>query len=177
MRIELASLENGKGAFAHTYAPGELVLADERVSVIEPPVISGNIRQKGNRVHVGGKVAVRVQAECDRCLKLVELPVDSHFKLEYVTAEDYRAQQVVELTEQDLDLSVFDGEAIDIDELVTEEILLAVPDHVLCSEVCKGICASCGVNRNSTNCGCESREVDPRWAGLKRLTNSKTDSK
>jgi uncharacterized protein len=173
MRIELASLENGKGTFAHTYALDELKLADDRVTLQEPSAVSGNIRQAGGRVHVSGQVKGRAQAECDRCLKLVELPIDSHFKLEYVTAEDYRAQQVVELTEEDLDLSVFDGVAIDIDELVTEEVLLAVPDQVLCCEGCKGMCAVCGVNKNSVNCQCEATEIDPRWAELKKLMSSK----
>ena len=172
MRIELASLEGGKGSFAHTYAPAGLSLEDERVRLVEAPTVSGAIRQKGNRFHVNGAVTARLQVECDRCLKLVELPVDSHFKLEYVTAEEYRAQQAVELTEKDLDLSVFDGEALDIDELVKEELLLAVPDHVLCSESCKGMCAVCGANKNTTECGCETRAVDPRWAGLKKLVNS-----
>jgi uncharacterized protein len=100
------------------------------------------------------------------------LPIDSTFKLEYVTAEDYQAQQVIELTEDDLDLSLFDGEAIDIDELVTEELMLAIPDHVLCNENCKGMCPVCGVDRNSIRCECETHEVDPRWAGLKKLVNS-----
>ena len=152
MRIELASLESGKGVFAHKYAPDELALEDERVKLIEPAEVSGKVRQRGNRAHVSGRVTARVQAECDRCLKLVELPIDSHFKLEYVTAADYLAQQAVELTEEDLDLSVFDGEAIDFDELVTEELLLAVPQHVLCKENCEGICPGCGVDRNSVDC-------------------------
>ncbi|MGH9931534.1 MAG: YceD family protein [Pyrinomonadaceae bacterium] len=173
MRIELASLEGGKGAFARVYEPGDLVLEEDRVSLLEAPAVSGGIRQKGRRVHVSGSITARVQVECDRCLKLIELPIDSRFELEYVTAEDYQAQQAFELTEEDLDLSVFDGAAIDIDELVTEELLLAVPDHVLCSESCKGMCAVCGVNRNSTECACEAQEVDPRWAGLKELVNGK----
>src|SRR5688572_16079657 len=111
MRIELASLESGKGAFAHSYAPGELELEDERVRLVSPPKVSGQIRQAG-RVHVSGRVEARVQVECDRCLKPVDIPVDSRFKLEYVTAEDYQTQQAVELTEKDMDLSVFDGESI-----------------------------------------------------------------
>jgi DUF177 domain-containing protein len=173
MRIELAGLESGRGAFAHAYAPGEIVLEDERLRLIDPPTVSGQLRQEGRRVHVSGQLAARVQVECDRCLKPVEIPVDSRFKLEYVTAEDYEAQQAVELTQEDLDLSVFDGEVIDIDELVTEEILLAVPDHVLCNDDCKGICPVCGADRNSVDCGCRTAEVDPRWAGLKKLVNSK----
>ncbi len=49
MRIELASLEGGKGTFAHTYAPDELVLEDDRVRLLVPPAVSGNIRRKERR--------------------------------------------------------------------------------------------------------------------------------
>lgn len=171
MRIELAGLEGGKATFAHAYAPGDVVLEDDRLRLLVAPTVSGETRQKGRRVHVSGRLTARVQVECDRCLKLVELPVDSEFKLEYVTAEDYQAQQAVELTEEDLDLSVFDGDVIEIDELVTEELLLAVPDQMLCNENCKGICAMCGADRNSTDCECETKQIDPRWAGLKELVN------
>jgi uncharacterized protein len=173
MRIELAGLEEGKGAFAHDYAVGEVVLEDNRLRLLVPPTVSGQIRREGRRAHVSGRVTAQVQVECDRCLKLVELPVDSAFKLEYVTPEDYQAQQAAELAEDDLDLSVFDGEVLDIDELVTEEILLAVPDHVLCNESCKGICEQCGADRNTTACDCETQQVDPRWAGLEQLVNRK----
>jgi uncharacterized protein len=173
MRIELAGLERGKGEFAYAYAPGELVLEDDRVQLLVAPTVSANIRQKDRWVKVSGRVAARVRLECDRCLKAVELPVDSRFTLEYVTAEEYQAQQADELSEADLDLSIFDGEVIDIDELVTEELLLAVPDHVLCDDNCKGICPGCGVDRNSVGCECQTADVDPRWAGLKELVNGK----
>jgi uncharacterized protein len=171
MRIELVSLEGGKGTFAHTYAPDELVLEDDRVRLLVPPAVSGNIRQKERGVDARGRLTARMLVECDRCLKPVELPVDSKFKLEYVTVEEYRAQQAVELTEEDLDLSVFDGEAIDLDGLVTEELLLAVPDHLLCNENCKGICPVCGKDRNAVDCNCQTKEIDPRWAGLEKLVN------
>ena len=134
MRIELAALENGKGHFSHSYATEELVVDDERVRLLDPPAVSGKVRQTGRRARVEGRLSSRLKLECDRCLKPVELPVDSVFDVEYVTPEDYEAQQAVELTEDDLDLSTFDGEVIDLDELVKEELLLAVPDHVLCSD-------------------------------------------
>ena len=173
MQIELASLEGPKAEFAHVYGPGELDLADEWVRLLVPPSVSGRIRRDGGRAKVAGKVAAQLQLECDRCLKPIELPVNSRFELEYVTREDYQAQQDLELTEEDLDLSVFDGEVIDIDELVREELLLAVPTHLLCQDNCKGVCPVCGVDRNSIDCRCEIQESDPRWAGLKELTNGK----
>jgi uncharacterized protein len=173
VRIELATLEGAKGRFAQRYEEGELVLGEDRVRLVQPPTVSGEIRREDRRVHVTGRAVARVQIECDRCLKFIELPVDSSFRIECVTQEDYQAQQAVELTEDDLDLTVFDGEVIDIDALVTEEILLAVPDHILCKDDCKGICPQCGQDRNSVECGCETAEVDPRWSGLKELVNGK----
>ena len=173
MRIELASLESGNGRFAHSYEEGELVLGEDRVRLVQPPTVSGELRREDRRVQVMGRLVARVEAECDRCLKFIELPVDSSFKIEYVTREDYQAQQAVELTEDDLDLTVFDGEVIDIDALVVEETLLAVPDHILCKDDCKGICPECGKDRNSVDCDCETAETDPRWSGLKELVNGK----
>ncbi|MEK6279589.1 MAG: DUF177 domain-containing protein [Acidobacteriota bacterium] len=171
MRIELASLEGGKGQFAHNYAGGELVLEDGRVRLLSPPQVSGELRTKERRVRANGRVVAQVQVECDRCLKPIELPVDSRFKLEYISVEDYKSQQEDELSVDDLDLTVFDGEVIDVDELVAEELLLAVPDHLLCKDDCKGLCPVCGVDRNTSECGCDTAEVDPRWAGLKELVN------
>ncbi len=176
MQIELASLEGPRAEFAHVYAPGELDLEDEWVRLLVPPSVSGRIRRDGARAKVTGKVEAQLQLECDRCLNLIEFPVASRFELEYVTQEDYQAHQATdprELTEEDLDLSVFDGEVIDIDELVREELLLAVPTHLLCQENCQGVCPICGVDRNSIDCRCEIQEGDPRWAGLKELVNGK----
>ncbi|HEV2883531.1 MAG TPA: DUF177 domain-containing protein [Pyrinomonadaceae bacterium] len=174
MRIELASLEEGRGEFSHDYAPDELVIDDDRLRVTQPPTVSGRISRDGRIVKVSGKLATRVQLECDRCLKPIELPVESNFKLEYASTEEYRAQQAVELSEDDMNLVIFEGDAIDVDELVKDEIFLAVPEHTLCREDCKGLCPVCGVNRNSVDCNCKTTEVDPRWSGLKELVNGKS---
>ena len=174
MRIELASLEGGKGRFSHGYAEGELVLEDDQVRLVSPPQVSGEIRGEVRSVKVKGRVVARVQVECDRCLTPIELPVDSRFKLDFVSVEEYRARQDDELSLDDLDMTVFDGEVIDIDALVAEELLLAAPDHRLCKDDCKGICPVCGANRNAADCGCDNAEVDPRWAGLKELVNRKS---
>jgi uncharacterized protein len=48
-----------------------------------------------------------------------------------------------------------------------------VPTQVLCRDDCKGLCAKCGANLNLADCDCEDKEIDPRWAELKRLANSK----
>ena len=172
MQIEVASLADSSRDFAHEYQPGELSLEDDRVRLVDPPPrVHGRVRLDGRRVKVAGKITGRLQLECDRCLQPVDSKVTTQFSREYVTTEDYEAQQAVELTEDDLDLSIFDGAVVDVDSLVREELLLAAPDHVLCRQDCKGICPECGVDRNVTACNCGSGGIDPRWAGLKELVN------
>jgi uncharacterized protein len=169
MRIELENLEGSKGDFAHVYNPEELNPVDERVKLTAPATVNGKVRLAGNEVFVNGHVDTRAQVECDRCLKLIELPVNADFELEYITGSEYETSAVAELTEAEMSVAVFDGEALDVDEIVKEQILLAVPTRMLCREDCKGICPQCGVDKNTGECNCETKEIDPRWAALKNL--------
>lgn len=169
MRIELENLEGGKGGFAHVYQPDDLNPLDERIRLVEPVAVKGNVKLARALVQVNGHIDTRAQVECDRCLQPVELPVDADFALEYITGSDYESSEAAELTDEEMSVSVFDGEAIDVDEIVKEQILLAVPTRVLCREDCKGICPECGIDRNSGECACVTDDVDPRWAALKNL--------
>jgi uncharacterized protein len=105
-------------------------------------------------------------------LKPVEFPIQKQFREKFVATVNWRDETQHELETEDLNLAVYDGAAIDLDELVREEILLAVPDHVLCSEECKGLCPVCGIDRNVGSCECQSHEVDTRWEALRKLKSS-----
>jgi uncharacterized protein len=173
MQIELSSLPGKTGKFAHIYAPGELLLEDKRVRLVAAPKVSGQITRNERKVVVEGQLNAVVSVECDRCLKPIDLPIDTEFKVEYVTPATYNASDIAELTEDDLALSVFEGEIVSIDEIVREQILLAVPSHAVCDENCKGLCPICGTDLNVTSCACQETEIDPRWQGLKELVNGK----
>jgi uncharacterized protein len=175
MRIELEKLEGGKGSFAQVYQPDDLNPVDERVRLTNAASVTGNVRRAGNEVFVNGHVETRAQLECDRCLKPVELPVSADFALEYITGADYESSSAAALSEEQMSVSVFDGEAIDVDEIVKEQILLAVPARTLCREDCKGICPECGIDLNTGDCSCTPNEIDPRWAALKSLKNTDTE--
>jgi uncharacterized protein len=102
-------------------------------------------------------------------LQSVEVPIETDFDVKYISTDDYRATETVELQEEDLSVAVFEDARIDIDELVREQLLLALPTRALCKEECQGLCPVCGANKNSGQCACETREIDPRWSGLKDL--------
>jgi uncharacterized protein len=169
VRIELENLEGRKGDFAHVYQPDELNPVDERVRLTAPAAVTGKVRLSGNEVFVSGHVDTRAQIECDRCLQPVEAPVSADFTLEYITGSEYESSEVAELTEAEMSVAVFDGEGLDVDEIVKEQILLAVPTRMLCREDCKGICPECGIDRNTGECSCVADDIDPRWAALKNF--------
>jgi uncharacterized protein len=169
MRVELAKLNNGAGNFAQEYAVGELLLDDDRVALAGAVSVSGRIRLNEQKAIVEGEFAALAEVECDRCLQPVQLPISSDFRLEYVTAETYESFETVELGQEDLELSIFDGESIDLDDIVREQLLLAIPTLAICQESCKGFCLVCGADKNITECNCDATEIDPRWSGLKDL--------
>lgn len=169
MRVELASLESEVGKIAHHYAAGELVLDDDRVVLAEAPTVSGRISRSEDKVVVKGDFAAIVKVECDRCLQPVDLPIGGDFRVEYVTAETYKSFESAELAVEELALSIFDGEFIDVDDLVREQLLLAIPTYAVCREECKGFCPVCSADRNTNECNCDATEIDPRWGALRDL--------
>jgi uncharacterized protein len=168
MRIELDSLEKG-GEFAKVYQPGELDLDEQELKLIEPAEIRGRLHKKGDEVQLLGDLSATVEATCARCLKPVAFPISAGLTERFVPAVVWGAETQHELQEQDLDLAVFDGEGIELDDLVREEILLAMPAQVLCRLDCRGLCPVCGADRNVKACGCETPQVDERWGALKDL--------
>jgi uncharacterized protein len=67
------------------------------------------------------------------------------------------------------DEELFDGKTIDVDPLVREQVLLALPMQASCRDDCKGLCGGCGKNLNEGQCGCAADRVDPRFAQLKNI--------
>jgi uncharacterized protein len=70
---------------------------------------------------------------------------------------------------KDLEEETYEGKFIDLDPIVREQVLLALPGYPVCQEGCKGLCSVCGGNLNERDCGCDRHVPDPRWAGLEKL--------
>jgi uncharacterized protein len=168
MRIELENAEDSGGRFSETYKDEELAFEESELRLVEPVQVKGRIRRNNGQVEISGELHTKVAIPCGRCLKEVQLPIDVEFAERFAGSVSWRNEEQHELSPEDLDLGVVD-EAVELYDLVKEEILLALPGHVLCNESCKGICPDCGADRNLADCGCESREVDARWEKLKDL--------
>lgn len=169
MRINWRELEGGKRSFLHVYEPGELPLGDERAQIREPLRVNAQATLKGEEVRVRGGIAGTVEAACDRCLAPVPLPLDLSFEARFIPAASYEESQTVELQDEDLDFSVLTDDFIDLDELVREQVLLALPIRLLCRDDCRGLCPTCGGDLNEKPCDCHEEARDPRWDALAAL--------
>jgi uncharacterized protein len=128
----------------------------------------------GKTVHVRGTLAARLRVECGRCLEPYEAPVEQNLDLFYLPREKERPQdqdEEVELSDRDVVVGFYDGDQLDLGEVVREQVFLALPLKRLCREDCRGLCPTCGKNRNAGDCGCPPPEPseDPRLATLKKL--------
>jgi len=168
MRIEIDSDDDSGARFSETYERGELGFDESELRLIEPVTVKGQVLRKRGEVELRGELHTKAAIPCSRCLKEVERSIDLNFSERFATAAAWQGEEQHELSEDDLDLGVVD-EAVELNDLVKEEILLALPTHVLCDENCKGICPNCGADRNLTDCRCEMQQVDARWEKLKDL--------
>jgi uncharacterized protein len=175
MFIEFDQQSSEKINFAHVYQPHEVDLNEETAQVAGELEIAGTASRNSEVAKVEGRLIGKLEVDCSRCLKPVDIALDLAFDEDYVTLETYeRASAEHELKSSDLSLSIYDGERVDLDEIVREQILLNIPTRHICSENCKGFCEKCGTNQNENSCSCGTEEIDPRWSALKQL-KIKTD--
>lgn len=132
---------------------------------------------EGEHVFANGRISGQVTVACSRCIEPVQLSFDEPVRVTFLPSAELRTDEDAEqadeedgvaITEDDLDLFGYDGEVVDLEPLVREQFVLAVPYAPLCSEDCRGLCPQCGINRNQGTCACEA-PGDPRLAALKAL--------
>ncbi|HEY1908093.1 MAG TPA: DUF177 domain-containing protein [Myxococcaceae bacterium] len=144
-----------------------------------PALLHVKLQKTGSGVLLRGSTEVPVQTPCRRCLTDVHLRVPVSFTLSLVSqaalagdsdhGDDEEAERGGSFPLERADEEVFDGKTIDLDPLVREQVLLALPMHAVCRDDCKGLCGQCGKNLNEGQCGCARTQVDPRLAALKNI--------
>jgi uncharacterized protein len=151
----------------------------------------------GGSVFASGRIDGWLMVACSRCVGPVKVPLAETLRVTYVPhhaaperddsaaeetdkkrpgakggkggkAEADDADDGVELAEDDLDVFPYEGDVVDLEPLIREQFILAVPFAPLCKDDCKGLCPMCGIDRNVETCRCE-KPVDPRFAGLEAL--------
>lgn len=116
-------------------------------------------------VLVTGVARSRAVGECVRCLADVERDVEAPFQELYVYPD---TEVDADEAEETLRL---DGDLLDLEQVLRDAVVLALPMVPVCREDCPGLCPQCGA-RLAEEPAHAHDAVDPRWAGLQDLLDS-----
>jgi uncharacterized protein len=174
MFLKVKELEQRKVRFDETLAPGKIDFAGENLDQETPLHAVGTadlVEGSGGQIRVQGRYTVEMGAQCDRCLGRARFPLDAGFDLYYRPAAEIAVEEEVAINEDDAEIGFYEGGGLELEDVLREQVLLALPMQRVCDEACKGICPVCGANRNESGCGCTTAPVDDRWSALRKLQN------
>ena len=177
MEFKISELEREPIEFDLELAPGAVDLGSEAEQVGQlatsglaevlhehrgPKDIVADIRLRG-------RFAGDFQVPCARCVEPVKIPLAADFDLIFrpVTADTEAPERSI--TAPETEIGYYQEDSLSLEDVLREQVLLALPVRTLCKPDCKGLCPRCGENRNSKACTCEEGPSDPRWEALAGL--------
>ncbi len=116
-----------------------------------------------NRFLLNGDLKATGETKCGRCLEAFTFVWDVPVEIMVLRNQDSNEGQ-----DDSLVLHQSRGE-VDLSEALIECVVLASPLATVCRDDCKGLCPSCGIDRNKQSCSCKDDDFDPRWAALDNL--------
>jgi uncharacterized protein len=120
-------------------------------------------------IRLRGRVSAGLELQCARCLEPVQQDVDREFELLYRPLGADAGRDELSVTAAEAEIGYYQGDGILLEDVLREQVLLALPLKVTCREDCKGLCPHCGKNLNEEQCSCNVPMEDPRWAALKEI--------
>jgi uncharacterized protein len=172
MLLDLRGFRGGVDQVDRVFSPDAFRLDHEEFRVVAPVEFKAQVTKDSQKVRLTGRVRTTLETNCGRCLEPFTVPVDAPFDLMFLPESDEPATREREVTADDVGVSFYKDDAIDLGDIMREQFFLAQPMKPLCQPDCQGLCPLCGVNRNRETCDCKTGWVDPRFAVLKKLLDT-----
>ena len=132
-------------------------LGEKRILGLGAPLsVWIKIQPVGRRITIGGSVSTSLLLQCDRCLEPFSWELSKDFGI-FLSLSPFTGGVDVELSEDDLNLEFIQGDFLELEQVIKEQIILSLPMRTLCSAECKGLCVICGSNLNAKACSCSKR--------------------
>ena len=177
MFIEIQELEQHPIDFQEEISPGVLDLGEDlqQVGLLNTAGRAQLVEEQHGKhqivkdIRIDGSLDTQVELPCARCLELVVQDVKHKFDLLYrpLGADAGRAE--LSVTSAEAEVSYYQGEGLLLEDVLQEQVLLALPLKAICRDDCRGLCPHCGKNLNVEQCDCAEPADDPRWQALKDI--------
>lgn len=170
MFLEIRELEQKPIRFEQSLPIGSIPF-DLELDQQSPLKASGKVELHASteEIRVKGNLQVSLRMECDRCTEPFTQDINEEFDLIYVPAPETSPGAEIAIGPNDSHVGFYDGPGLELNDILQEQVLLALPLQRLCRAECRGICPHCGQNRNETDCQCQSQMTDERWSALRNL--------
>jgi uncharacterized protein len=177
MFIEVAELELHPINYQEEFPPDAIDLGED-VRQLTSLKTSGRAQlveeRHGKRkvikdIRLQGDLSTSLELPCARCVDPVIEKVARTFDLLYRPLGADAGNEELSVTAAEAEIGYYQGEGVLLEDALREQVLLSVPLKVVCREDCKGLCPSCGKNRNTEPCACVQPLQDPRWSALKEI--------
>ncbi len=174
MLLSIKEMEVRKLPFAVILLPGVIDFSGSGVTQSADLLAEGRaelLAHTGGEIRVTGKLQTQVTFDCDRCLGTALLNLDVPFDLFYKPAAAVLGvkEPEVAIDEGEAEMGFYELPGLELEDILREQVLFALPMQRLCQPDCLGICPVCGGNRNETPCLCESHPFNDSWGALKDL--------
>ena len=156
MFIEIHELELHPIDFEEEIPPGVLDLGED-LRQVEALQTTGRAQlveeQHGKHkivkdIRLNGSLKTRVEMACARCLEPVLRDVAHEFDLLYRPQGADAGREELSVTSAEAEVSYYQGEGLQLEDVLQEQVLLALPLRAICRDDCKGLCPHCGKNLN-----------------------------
>jgi len=112
-----------------------------------------------------GEWSISVLRQCDRCMGEFEWAIKGDSTRSYALEEPFDMDE-----EERADIEVVSPPgALNLVDILREEVWLAWKPCVICKDSCKGLCQGCGVNLNHDVCQCKGGNSDNPFAALAKM--------
>jgi len=140
VKIDLKELLREVGNQAEFAEEIKLKLPQDGLQLTKPVKIDIQLINTGELVILTGTAETEVELECSRCLKSFKTQITANIEEEYCRPGVLPAKigKVIELKEEDFVYPIDKDNTIDLDEIIRQNLILALPIKVLCSKNCKG---------------------------------------
>jgi uncharacterized protein len=145
-------------------APADLGIEVLRVPEGEPVELDLRIEAVMEGVLVTGTATAALEGECVRCLEPITDELSAPFQ-ELFVYEDHG------IPGEDDEVSMLEGDLLDLEPLLRDAVVLALPFQPLCEDDCPGLCTECGARLADDPDHTHEEPIDPRWAKLTTLEN------
>jgi uncharacterized protein len=120
-------------------------------------------------IRLRGRLSAGLESQCARCLEPVPQEIAREFELLYRPLGADAGRDELSVTDAEAEIGYYEGDGILLEDVLREQVLLALPLKITCRQDCKGLCPQCGKNLNQEQCSCAVPADDARWAALKEI--------